>query len=197
MIETILDSLPVAQLPDRYGIARSVLYIRLSDLRIKPEKRGNKAYVNADQLKLLDDAHEAIRAGISMAEFLDSRRLSDRQGGHSIRQSASAIVPLANVDPSAAILIERGFANAVLETLVDRLTPQSDPLANLELLEKACSHGWLLSTSQLASLLGLKSLNGKEVYRYGFTFTRVGKNGAESAWLITKLKNVVKSNANT
>jgi len=178
MIETILDSLPVAQLPDRYGIARSVLYIRLSDLKIKPEKRGNKAYVNADQLKLLDDAHEAIRAGIPMAEFLDSRGLSDRQAGQSVGQSASAIAPLSNVDSSAGAVM--------LETLINRLIPQAGPLANLEILEKACSKGWLLSTSQLGPLLGLKSLSGKEIHRYGFTFTRVGKNGAESAWAITK-----------
>ncbi len=61
-----------------------------------------------------------------------------------------------------------------------------DPLANLELLEKACSYKWLLSTSQLAPLLGVKSLTGKEIHRYGFTFTRVGRNGAESAWAIAK-----------
>ena len=42
------------------------------------------------------------------------------------------------------------------------------------------------STSQLAPLLGLKSLHGSEFCRYGFVFTKVGRNGAESAWQVGK-----------
>ncbi|MBD2057805.1 hypothetical protein H6F88_17560 [Oculatella sp. FACHB-28] len=53
MTEITVDSLPVAQLPDRYSIARSVLYNRLLELKIETEKRGNKAYVNAEQIELL------------------------------------------------------------------------------------------------------------------------------------------------
>jgi hypothetical protein len=37
-------------------------------------------------------------------------------------------------------------------------------LANLELLERVAGKRWLLSTSQLAPLLGLKSLSGKEFF---------------------------------
>jgi len=53
-------------------------------------------------------------------------------------------------------------------------------------LERVAEKGWLLSTSQLAPLLGLRSLSGKVFERYGFSFTRVGRNGAESAWRVGK-----------
>jgi hypothetical protein len=175
-----VDSLPVAQLPTRYSISRSVLYNRLSDLKIETEKRGNKAYVNADQLRLLDDAHNAIQQGISMAEFLVSRGLSDKHtepsNGQSGRQS----------DGQLTAVEYPALVATLMHAIAALPSTQPDPLANLELLEKACSRGWLLSTSQLAPLLGVKSLTGKEIHRYGFTFTRVGRNGTESAWAIAK-----------
>lgn len=176
MPETTIDSLPVASLPDRYGIARSVLYNRLTDLKIETEKRGNKAYVSADQLQLLDELHQHIQAGSNTAEFLASHGLTNRQTGLSGEQSVGQ---LAVMEPSALMA-------ALMSAFSVVQPPQSDSLTNLERLEKACSHGWLLSTSQLAPLLGLKSLTGKKIHRYGFTFTRVGRNGAESAWAIAK-----------
>ena len=43
-----------------------------------------------------------------------------------------------------------------------------DPLTNLRTLDEAARHGWLLSMSQLAPLLGLKTLIGQAIHRYGF-----------------------------
>ena len=39
-----VDLIPLSQLPSRYGIARSNLYNRLKDLKIKPVKQGRKAF---------------------------------------------------------------------------------------------------------------------------------------------------------
>ncbi|NJO74949.1 MAG: hypothetical protein HC833_15005 [Leptolyngbyaceae cyanobacterium RM1_406_9] len=188
MTETTVDSLPVAQLPNRYSIARSVLYGRLSELKIETEKRGNKAYVNAQQVDLLDRLHSHIQAGGTTAEFLVSVGLSDRQElGQPRRSAGQSDGQLATVEQSAmlAVLME-AISSRYPQGVVSRTHPDPDPLANLEALEKACRHGWQLSTSQLAQLLGLKTLSGKTIQRYGFTFTRVGRNGPESAWAITK-----------
>ncbi|MBG1269540.1 hypothetical protein [Nostoc sp. WHI] len=51
---TKLDRVPVAQLPDKYGIVKSVLYDRINRLSIKPTKIGNKSCVSGEQLDLLD-----------------------------------------------------------------------------------------------------------------------------------------------
>lgn len=45
---TELDFIPVSTLSDRYGVARSNIYSRLSSLGLEPEKQGSKAYLNAD-----------------------------------------------------------------------------------------------------------------------------------------------------
>lgn len=65
-------------------------------------------------------------------------------------------------------------------------SPTADPLANLRALQEACDRGWLLSSSQLAPLVGLKNVHGKAFERYGFKFVKAGKNGSESAWRIEK-----------
>jgi hypothetical protein len=69
-MEIDLDRIPITQLPSRYGIARSNLDTRLKDLGIEPEKMGKKAYVNAEQLRLLDALHEHIQKGGTTGEFL-------------------------------------------------------------------------------------------------------------------------------
>ena len=66
--------------------------------------------------------------------------------------------------------------------------PPANPLENIRRIQEAHDRQWKLSTSQLAPLLGMKSLSGSEIKRFGFVFTRVGKNGVESAWSISKEK---------
>jgi hypothetical protein len=68
-----LGRIPVNQLSDRYKLARSVIYKRLKDLGIEREKIGNRAYLNREQLILLDTLHEFIQGGDTTAEFLFHR----------------------------------------------------------------------------------------------------------------------------
>jgi hypothetical protein len=79
------------------------------------------------------------------------------------------------------------FLSTALEA-ISRSLPAAQPLANLEAIDRACEKGWLLSTSQLCELLGVRSISGQAIERYGFRFTRCGKNGREGAWAIAKLK---------
>ncbi len=66
---TELDLIPVANLSDRYGVVRSNIYNRLSALKIEPEKQGNKAYINADQLALMDALDVHVKAGGKLSDF--------------------------------------------------------------------------------------------------------------------------------
>ena len=68
---TLLDRVPVAQLPDKYGIVKSVIYDWINRLGIKPTKIGNKSYVSGEQLELLDQLDAHMKAGGSMAHFAD------------------------------------------------------------------------------------------------------------------------------
>jgi Mn-dependent DtxR family transcriptional regulator len=81
----------------------------------------------------------------------------------------------------------------VVETIVKRLMPAPSRLSYLRELEEACNQQWLLSTSELADLLGLAPGTitdyGEEFSEAGFMFTRAGKRkGGEIAWKIGKPK---------
>jgi hypothetical protein len=73
MSDAQLDSFPVSELQHRYKIVRSAVYTRLEALNIKPEKQGGRAYVNGEQLRLLDALHDHIENGGTTAEFVASR----------------------------------------------------------------------------------------------------------------------------
>ena len=179
-----LDSLTIKDLESRYGVARSNVYNRINGLKekgypLEPEKRGAKSIFNADQVQVMDALDSHIKAGTEIASF-------PAVSGHTglLRVSQDTWKPSHRTQD-----ITRGDESKMVGVLLGALAslqPTSDPLASLELLERVAEKGWLLSTSQLAPLLGLKSLHGAEFCRYGFVFTRVGRNGAESAWRVGK-----------
>jgi hypothetical protein len=174
-----IDRVPVSQLPSRYGIARSALYTRLKDLKIEPEKQGKKAFVNANQLQHLDALHEHIQKGGTTGEFL---KQSESPGqSRAIAQDSPGQI---TASPTAALA-------TVVEAIVKRLIPAPSRLSYLRELEEAYSLRWLLSTSELADLLGLTPGTitdyGEEFSDAGFTFTRAGKRkGGEIAWSVGK-----------
>jgi hypothetical protein len=173
-----LDLIPIGNLIDRYGVARSNIYNRLSGLGIEPEKQGGKAYINADQLALMDALNQHLKGGGTIADF---------QGQLSYRTGRSEKSYKTQDNLNSLEVTEQPALIATLMSAIAAFQPQQkDPLANLETLERVAEKGWLLSTSQLAPLVGVKTPTGKQFTRYGFTFTRAGKNGAESAWKVTK-----------
>ena len=181
--------LPVADLPDRYNVARSQVYSRLDALKqrdpsLVPEKRGKKAYVSGQLLELMDSLHVLIsQQGETVAEAADTvlnippqtRPMSPV--GQPDRTQDSAIIPTNEMPSELALLASAIAANQ----------PPPDPLARYRQLEEIAANGWQLPTSELAQLLGLKTLSGSELERYGFRFVKVGKAGIESAWKVEKL----------
>jgi hypothetical protein len=70
MTETSLDLIPVSQLSSRYSINRSVVYTRLKELKIKPQKIGKQSYINPTELNLLDKLDKHLKNGGITSEFL-------------------------------------------------------------------------------------------------------------------------------
>ena len=145
-----LDRLPVSQLTSRYDISRTSLYKRLSDLNIKPHTIGSKAYLDADQLSLLDKLHDHLKAGHQTAEFLEVVQLFTKQSGE---QSTEQYTEQSALDVSSLPLSlsnDHSFLN-ILSDLASALTPHpvNDISARLHLLQDAYDHDWLLRTSRL------------------------------------------------
>jgi hypothetical protein len=189
-----IDRFPVSDLPDRYSIGRTALYERMGVLAIKPEKQGNKSYLSGQQLQALDDLDAHVKRGGVLSDFGGRvQRTDGEQSGQLAVSSPGQLVP--STPSGLSALIE-----GAVESLVGRLapffaTPQvpkaGTRLAHLRELEEAYEKCWLLSTSEIADLLGL-SVNtvrgyGESFEEAGFVFTRSGnRSRGEIAWKISK-----------
>lgn len=186
-----VDRIPVNQLSDRYKLARSAVYKRMADLGIEREKIGNRAYVSAKQVALLDELHEFIQIGGNVAEFIvrkgldanDDRSAEDEAMELSGQSSGLALTRADMVKLVSAIAAE-------MSTQMRPTTP-ADPLAYYAFLENASKSGWKLRTSELAKLLELSTSEinqyGQTFYEAGFVFNRSGyRSGGESAWAVSK-----------
>lgn len=185
----MIDRLPVASLPNRYGKARSVIYERIKALKLQTQQEGNKAFVDREQIELLDRAAEHIDGGGTIASFLE---LIGQSGGQLERggqptgqpdQNGSAIVGQSDgqMINNGATFDFVGFMRAI-EPLLRREAPP-DPLAPQRRLQELSENGWLCSTSQLEQILGTKPREGN---RFGFNIRRAGKIGRQAAWKVSR-----------
>lgn len=182
MSEGEIDRLQVNQLTDRYNLVRSAVYTRFEALGIKPERIGNKAYINAEQLRLMDELHAFIQRGGNAAEFREMK------GIQKVEEPSEQSSGLSTVQPEMM-----QFIAAIAAEMASRFqTPApANPLAYFEMLEQAYRNGWLLSTSELAELLDLLPSEirsyGDSFSEAGFVFTRAGyRGGGEVAWRVSK-----------
>jgi hypothetical protein len=208
---TEIDSLTIKDFESRYGVTRSNIYNRINGLKEKgyamePEKQGGKSVFNADQIAVMDALDSSLKDGKSIADFptVNSNDLSyvsqDKPDLSRRTQDSKNVRVASPQENGGSIMLFAGMIDAIASKVADLISgrpaqpievklpelPPPDPLSNLRSIQEACDRGWLLSTSQLAALLGVKSVSGKQIDRYGFRFTRVGKNGAESAWQVSK-----------
>ncbi len=187
-----IDRIPVNQLSDRYQLARSAVYKRMSDLGIEREKIGNRAYVSSEQVKLLDELHSFIGVGGNVAEFIERKGLNkagSSSANESTGQSSGQSSDLA-LNQSDMVKLVSAIA-AEMSAKLQLASATRDPLAYYESLEKAAIGRWKLRTSELAELLKLtpKEIEsyGQVFYEAGFVFNRSGyRSGGEGAWLVSK-----------
>jgi len=178
-----IDRLQVNQLSDRYNLARSAVYERIKALGIQTEKIGNKAFVNSEQLKLLDEFHEFIQRGGTAAEFREMRGIQKAEEAPELSSGLSAA-------PSEMF----GIITAIVSEVAARFqppTPEPNPLGYYEFLEQAAQKGWLLRTSEVANLLDLPPSElrqyGDSFSEAGFVFTKAGyRSQGEVAWRVSK-----------
>ena len=185
MTDLTVDELPLQSLPDRYGVARSQVFNRIKALGIETIKRKNKAYVNQAQLAQLDHLHDLIQQDMTIDEAAAIVNPSTRQSRETPGQY--------NIVPTAGAMVGQSYGTGQLELLQALVAlaqqppqPTINPLARFEQLQAMADHDWRPSTKELADILGRSSLPGSSFERYGFRFTRAGKNGSQTAWKVEK-----------
>jgi predicted DNA-binding protein YlxM (UPF0122 family) len=180
MSQTELFDYPIRELPERYGIARSAIYVRMKRLNITPHTQGNRSYINANQLELLDDLHDFLAedSGRNIDDFLRSLNTFE------ITQQAF---------PLTGQLTPQQTRHLGGQSFPELQYQQESHAAQLrerfELLDRAATRGWLLSTSDVALLIGLEPsslVRHQELSRWGFTFVKcVERTGREVNWAVT------------
>ncbi|MEA5551948.1 hypothetical protein VB713_13435 [Anabaena cylindrica UHCC 0172] len=186
-----IDPFPVSALQDRYAIGKQAVYNRLEALDIKPFKQGNKSYIHATDVELLDQLHQHIKDGGKMDDFLSPSLLDtmDTPTG----QVDITFSPLDRVDTSSLTTGQSetavGELIALVEAIARHLKP-SDPLQHLKALEEAAKAGWILSSTEVENLIGCKPKlkEGEQQFvRGSFGFVKSGRVGNQSGWRVERL----------
>jgi hypothetical protein len=78
------------------------------------------------------------------------------------------------------------LALQLVETIARHFQQQRDPLQHYTALERAIASSWLLSTSEVRSLISTKP-RGDRFQHGSFVFIKTGKIGAQAAWRVAKV----------
>ena len=101
-----VDSLPVNQLPDRYGIGKSSFYQRVSALGLEFEKRGTRSIAAADQIDQLDALHDHLKKkGNTIDSFMESLQLPEPENSQLTVGQSDSMTALLTL--TSAILSQR------------------------------------------------------------------------------------------
>ena len=219
-----VDRLSLSALETRYGIKTGALYERFKVLGIQRKGSGRPAYLSREQTALMDALHLHLRQGGRFADFPHTVQQSSGEQAE-VQQHAGERVevqqnsgershdlepalpgqPLRALSANVATFLRADVLAVVSGVLIkvgSAIFPPPLPpakrgleLAYLRELEEAYRSGWLLSTANLANLLGLSSQTvasyGHNFEDAGFTFSRVGKRkGGQLAWQVGKLNQV-------
>lgn len=165
---------PMAELAGKWAVTPNTVSRRLAFLGIKPERRGNLRFLSADQLALAQKLHDHIVSGKPMELF---PRPDQPEGGLVPRQVRQEAQVTGQVEQAAA-----------LAAVLAQLAPPApvDPLARARGLAEVADKGLVLTSADLAQLLG----QGVAAWRdghlaYGYCFNR-HKQGAQLLWTVRR-----------
>jgi len=179
----------IKELQERYGLkTRQSIYdwIKAAKLELSKDERGH-AYATPDQIKVLDQLSEHLKAGGTLGSFtpVSSPEIytsTDSQIDTSEASTVYQIVDTVNsTEDSPMVMLER-----LVGAIASNIQPRS-PLWFHEELEKAAKQGWILSSSDVEALIGVKP-KGEVFQRGSWEFVRTGKIGAQGAWKVNKIK---------
>ena len=180
----------ISELLTRYKITKPALYSRFKGLGISTFKVGRKAYVKAEDVELLDKLEQHLYDGGTIIDFVHTSEAAIELRVPSSKELTETSQPIPEEQPNSWLNSLPLLVNSLADAIAQRITPPANPLAELEALEQAYEKRWILSTSQLGSILKLNSktlIRYKSFERHGFTFTRNGQVGAEIGWRVGKV----------
>lgn len=184
----------IKDLLQKYGLkTRQSVYDRLKALSLEVKREGNKSYVTEAEISKLDELQEHISQGGSIKTFtptvtttvyskLETTSVSD----NSVESSIDSVN--SQLDSSPKYVQLDLFQQLVdkVDEVVEKVIP-ANPINHWEKLDLAVERGYILSSSEVKSLVGTKP-KGKEWIRGAFKFIRSGKIGNQAGWRVNRLK---------
>ena len=179
----------IKELQERYGLkTRQSIYdwIKAANLTLPKDERGH-AYAKPEQIEVLDQLVEHLKQGGTLGSFtpVSSPEIYtsiDSQIDTSKPSTVYQIVDTVNSETDTPIVMLERLVGAIASNIQPR-----SPLWFHDELEKATKQGWILSTSEVESLIGIKP-KGEIFHRGGWEFVRAGKIGNQGAWKVNKLE---------
>ncbi|MEG4634114.1 hypothetical protein QUB56_31860 [Microcoleus sp. AR_TQ3_B6] len=168
-----INKFPVKDLPSRYNVGRTALYARFTAALITPEKDGTRSYISGEELEELDRLDSHLKTGGKLEDFQPANNQS------LVVSQESAV----NGTPTADNFNE---TLQLVEAIARHFQQQRDPLQHYAALERAIASGWLLSTSEVRSLIGTKP-HGDRFQHGSFVFVKSGKIRNQAAWKVLKV----------
>lgn len=180
------------ELMERYNLnSRQSLYARFKSLGLVLEK-GDRGKIDAspEQVELLDKLNEHLKKGGSLKSFTPP-------------EPEQTVVVDAEVVRELEQELEPGIKK--IDSIIDRLRriaeekeqqqqiillQERSPLSHHRELAEAAREGWLLTSKEIKSILGVypKCGKGSDVFVRGcWQFTKCGKIGGAIAWLVEKV----------
>ncbi|MBG1265468.1 hypothetical protein [Nostoc sp. WHI] len=182
-----IDPFPVAALLDRYNLGKQAVYNRIDALDIKTFKQGNKSYITASDVELLDQLHDHISAGGKMDDFKSPKTELVNSPLDRLDTSSRLVDRLDTTTGQPDLAL--GEVVQLVEAIARHLRP-AEPLQHLKALEEAAAAGWLLSSSEVEGLIRCKPRvkSGESQFTRGsFSFVRSGKIGNQSGWKVVRV----------
>ncbi len=159
----------VKELSERYGLkSTKAIYDRLSALGITLPKKNRKSYATPEIVERLDKLQEHLDQGGSLKDYNEGTLAVTYQEVIESNDTALQVIESEHTSPQV-IYLER-----------DR-----DPLLPNRLLTEAANNNYILNSKQIQEIIGIKPKE-KIFTRFGFTFTKVGRDGAYSSWKVER-----------
>jgi hypothetical protein len=175
----------IKELQERYGLkTRQSIYdwIKAGKIVLPKDDRGH-AYATPEQIEVLDQLVEHLKQGGTLGSFTpvsspEIYTTADSQIDTSEPSTVYSAIDTVNSEiDTPMVMLER-----LVGVVVSNIQPRS-PLWFHDELEKAAKQGWILSSSDVEALIGVKP-KGDNYHRGGWEFFRAGKIGNQGAWKV-------------
>lgn len=199
-----MKSFTLQELTQRYSISKSSVNARIKHLAIETELIANRSKVLESDVLRLDglDAFLKESKAHRYTDYIEpteveivnqdlapeTEQLIPSNQSNQLSLFEDYIIPIAK---KIDYLIEEKIKST------PTTNSKAEILATQRTLQEAVDKEWAISSTQLKELLGRKSLpSGKVFSRHLFTFHRIGRDGSEGSWYVTKTKRITENTEN-